>query len=352
MATGPSRAPAMTDVARLAGVSHQTVSRVLNDHPNVKQQTRLRVLAAMQELGYRPNRAARALASGRSDQIGIVAQPSTLFGPASLLYAVEAAAVQEGYGVSVASVAALDRASIEEAVNRHLDQQVGGIVVIVPVVSAAEAIREVPADKPLVTIGGDRNEAITSVGHRPGPAGRSRPPRPLLDAGHRTVWHVSGPADVFDSIDRIEGWRATLERAGAEVPPVITGDWSAAGGYEAGKMLARIRGCHRHLRRQRPDRPGDPAGAARARPARSRRREPRRLRRPPRVGLLHPAADDRSPGVRGGGPPGPADARHPDGGPARGAPRAGARRCSSPAESVAPPRDRRDDGDLGVSAVR
>ena len=107
----------------------------------------MRVLAAMQELGYRPNRAARALASGRSDQIGVVAQPSTLFGPASLLYALEAAAVQAGYGVSVASVAALDRASMEEAVNRHLDQQVGGIIVIVPVVSAAEAIREVPAEQ-------------------------------------------------------------------------------------------------------------------------------------------------------------------------------------------------------------
>ncbi|HYN56234.1 MAG TPA: LacI family DNA-binding transcriptional regulator [Motilibacterales bacterium] len=239
MAIGPSRAPAMTDVARLAGVSHQTVSRVLNDHPNVKQQTRLRVLAAMQELGYRPNRAARALASGRSDQIGVVAQPSTLFGPASLLYAVEAAAVQAGYGVSVASVAALDRASIEEAVNRHLDQQVGGIIVIVPVVSAAAAIREVPADQPLVTIGGDRNEAITSVGIDQ-VRGATQATQALLEAGHRTVWHVSGPVDVFDSLDRIDGWRATLEQAGAEVPPVITSDWSAAGGYEAGKMLARI----------------------------------------------------------------------------------------------------------------
>jgi DNA-binding LacI/PurR family transcriptional regulator len=240
MASGTTRAPAMTDVARLAGVSHQTVSRVLNDHPNVKQQTRLRVLAAMQELGYRPNRAARALASGRSDQIGIGAQPTNLFGPASLLYAVEAAAVHEGYGVSVASVAALDRASIEDAVNRHLDQQVGGIVVIVPVVSAAEAIREVPADKPLVAIGGDRNEAITSVGIDQ-VQGAIEATQTLLDAGHRTVWHVSGPADVFDSMDRIEGWRTTLERAGAEVPPIITGDWSSAGGYEAGKMLARIR---------------------------------------------------------------------------------------------------------------
>lgn len=239
MASGPTRAPAMTDVARLAGVSHQTVSRVLNDHPNVKQQTRLRVLAAMQELGYRPNRAARALASGRSDQIGIVAQPTTLFGPASLLNAVEAAAVQSGYGVSVASVAALDASSIQEAVNRHLDQQVGGIVVIVPVLSAAEAMREVPADLPLVMIGGDQSESIPCVGIDQ-VRGATEATQLLLDAGHPTVWHVSGPADVFDSIDRLEGWRTTLQRAGAEVPPVIAGDWSPASGFEAGKMLARI----------------------------------------------------------------------------------------------------------------
>ncbi len=239
MAIGPTRGPAMTDVARLAGVSHQTVSRVLNDHPNVKEQTRLRVLAAMQQLGYRPNRAARALASGRSDQVGIVAQPSTLFGPASLLYAVEAAAVRSGYGVSVARVAALEAPSILEAVHRHLEHLVDGIVVIVPLVSAAQAMREVPAEVPLVMIGGDRSESIPTVGIDQ-VRGATEATQLLLDAGHSTVWHVSGPADSFDSIDRTEGWRSTLERAGAEVPPIIAGDWSAAGGFEAGKMLARI----------------------------------------------------------------------------------------------------------------
>jgi len=87
------RAPSIRDVARLAGVSHQTVSRVLNDHPNVREQTRLRVRAAIAELGYRPNRAARALVTGRSQLIGIVAQNSTLYGPASLVIAVLALVV-------------------------------------------------------------------------------------------------------------------------------------------------------------------------------------------------------------------------------------------------------------------
>lgn len=235
----PTRAPAMTDVARLAGVSHQTVSRVINDHPNVRAQTRLRVLAAMQELGYRPNRAARALASGRSDQIGIVAQPSTLIGPASMLAAVEAAAVRSGYGVSVTSVVALDRSSVDDAIERHLEHRVGGILVIAPVISAVEAVRDMDPGVPLVMIGGDHSQRFPSVGVDQVKGARLATQR-LLDAGHRTVWHVSGPQESFDSLDRIDGWRATLLEAGAEVPPVITGDWSAARGYEAGSMLARM----------------------------------------------------------------------------------------------------------------
>src|ERR1700712_6007026 len=112
----------MTDVAKLAGVSHQTVSRVLNDHPNVREQTRLRVRAAIAELGYRPNRAARALVTGRSQLLGVVAQNSTLYGPASLLAAFEQAVAEAGFAVSVSTVRALDRESISEAAGRLHDQ--------------------------------------------------------------------------------------------------------------------------------------------------------------------------------------------------------------------------------------
>ena len=107
---GAARELAMTDVARLAGVSHQTVSRVLNGHPNVREQTRLRVRAAIEQLGYRPNRAARTLATGRSKLLGVVAQNSTLFGPSSLLAAFELAAASRGFVVSVRRVRVLDRA--------------------------------------------------------------------------------------------------------------------------------------------------------------------------------------------------------------------------------------------------
>ncbi|MFI1988844.1 LacI family DNA-binding transcriptional regulator [Actinoplanes sp. NPDC020271] len=229
----------MTDVARLAGVSHQTVSRVLNDHPNVKEQTRLRVRAAIAELGYRPNRAARALVTGRSQLIGVVARNSMLYGPASMLTEFEQAAADAGFAVSVGSVRELDRDSISAVVDRHLDQRVAGLVVIAQVASATEALAEIPAEVPVVFIDGDpaAGRALVTVDQV---AGARAAVRHLLEAGHETVWHVSGPTEWFDSAGRIQGWRQTLQEAGREVPPLLSADWSAAEGYRAGQMLARM----------------------------------------------------------------------------------------------------------------
>ncbi|MFS8097618.1 LacI family DNA-binding transcriptional regulator [Lentzea alba] len=233
------RDPAMTDVARLAGVSHQTVSRVLNEHPNVREQTRLRVRAAIKELGYRPNRAARALVTGKTQLIGVVAQNSTLYGPASLLSAFEEAANEAGFAVSVGRVKVLDRESIAAAVERHRDQRVAGIVVIAPNSSAADALADVPAELPLVTVDGDpeRPTPLVTVDQRSGAFDATTH---LLQAGHETVWHVSGPTDWFDAAGRVQGWRQALESVHAEVPPVMAADWSAAAGYKAGQMLARM----------------------------------------------------------------------------------------------------------------
>ena len=108
----------MADVGRLARVSHQTVSRVINGSPHVRPDTRRRVLAAMQELGYFPNSAARALATGRSNTLGVVSFDTTLYGPASTLFGIERAAHEAGYFIIVASLTALDRASVLDAVER------------------------------------------------------------------------------------------------------------------------------------------------------------------------------------------------------------------------------------------
>jgi DNA-binding LacI/PurR family transcriptional regulator len=235
----PVREPAMTDVAKLAGVSHQTVSRVLNDHPNVREQTRMRVQAAINELGYRPNRAARMLATGTSQVIGVVSRSSTLYGPAATLSALAEAALLRGFTVNVESVRALDRQPIADAISRHLDQRVAGLVVIAPVESANDALDHLPGDIPLVSIDGDpdRPTELVTVDQE---AGAYEATRHLLEAGHATVWHVSGPDDWFDSRGRIAGWRRALTEAGAEIPPLMSADWSAASGYRNGQILARM----------------------------------------------------------------------------------------------------------------
>src|ERR671938_1573836 len=115
---GRRRTAVMADVAKLAGVSHQTVSRVINESAHVRPETRRRVLAAMRQLDYRPNPAARALVTGRSRTLGVVSFDTTLYGPASTLFGIERAAHEEGYFVSIVSLLALDRGALEDAVAR------------------------------------------------------------------------------------------------------------------------------------------------------------------------------------------------------------------------------------------
>ena len=136
-----AREPAMVDVARLAGVSHQTVSRVLNNHPNVRVETARRVRAAIAELGYRPNRAARALVTGRSQLLGVVALNTTLFGPASLLTAFEQAAAVAGLrGERRQRRTAWTGSRSARWSSGTWTSGWPGIVAIAPVASAAEAL--------------------------------------------------------------------------------------------------------------------------------------------------------------------------------------------------------------------
>jgi DNA-binding LacI/PurR family transcriptional regulator len=233
------RAPAMTDVARLAGVSHMTVSRVLNDVQSVRPATRARVHAAIDQLGYRRNVAARALVTGRSQMLGVVMLNSTLYGPASTLHSIEEAARHEGYLVSVASVRSIDRSSVGDAVARLVDQGVDGVVVVAPLTSTELALAGMPREIPLVVVEGDPDAdvAVVCVDQEQGAKAATEH---LLAVGHRTVWHVAGPNDWLEARGRVRGWRAALEAAGAEVPPPLPGDWSPRSGYEAGHILARM----------------------------------------------------------------------------------------------------------------
>jgi len=226
----------MADVARHAGVSHQTVSRVLNGHPNVRAETRADVLAAIRVLGYRPNAAARTLVTGRTNVLGVISFDTTLYGPATMLYGIERAA-HPGYTVAVASLPGYDRRSLPQAVERFLGQGVDGIIVIAPENSAVEALTELAADTPLVAVGCGIHAPLPSVAID-NVAGAAQATRHLLDLGHKTVHHVAGPESWLDAQERADGWRKALEAAGAPEPEVLRGDWSPRSGYETGHRLA------------------------------------------------------------------------------------------------------------------
>ena len=235
-ANGPAPRPVMADVAKLAGVSHQTVSRVLNDHPNVRPQTREDVLAAIRELGYRPNAAARTLVTGRTCTLGVITFDTTLYGPASMLYGVERAA-HPGYSVSIASLSAFERRSMREAVDRFLGQGVEGIIVIASEMPALEALGGLTTDVPLVAVGCGTRAPLDSVAID-NMDGAFRATRYLLDLGHETVHYVGGPDSTLDALERAEGWARALREAGTPEPEILSGDWSARSGYEIGHRLA------------------------------------------------------------------------------------------------------------------
>ncbi|WP_459804200.1 LacI family DNA-binding transcriptional regulator [Herbidospora sp. RD11066] len=231
-----AKAAILEDVASLAGVSAMTVSRVLNTPEKVRPETRTRVLAAIRELGYRPNFAARSLATGRSGVLGVVSFDTTLYGPASTLYAIESAAREHDYLVNIASLKAMTRRSIAEGVDRLRQQSVDGIIIIAPHESGAVSLQDLPPDLPVVDVGGGDRLPVPAIAvdHQ---AGAMRATRHLLNLGHETVHHLSGPANWIDANGRIAGWRKALGDHAAPEP--LAGDWTANSGYEQGKRLAR-----------------------------------------------------------------------------------------------------------------
>ena len=231
------RAPGVREVAAAAGVSRQTVSRVLNDHPSIRPETRERVLAAMAELNFRPNRAARMLTTARSRTIGVLASSaSSLFGPASSIDAVEQAARDAGYFVTVAHAASLAAADLGAAVDHLGAQSVEGVIVIAPQRAVQEAMAAFSLEVPSVTLhgaglAGDDGVFVDQV------EGARLATRHLLDRGHTRIAHLGGPGDWSEARARRDGFVSELAAAGLD--PVLSreGDWTAASGAAIGAEL-------------------------------------------------------------------------------------------------------------------
>ncbi len=224
------------DVAKLANVSHQTVSRVLNGHPSVRPATRQRVLDAVAELSFRPNRAARMLATNRSYTVGVLMTAShAYYGPSSVLRAVEDAARDSGYSILLASPRDTDVSEFSAAVDHLIHEGVEGIIVVAPQVRAAEAMTKLREPVPVVMVQCADVDPALSVNNE---VGGELAAQHLWDLGHRRVALVAGPSDWAESGARTRGFARFLSSVGAVPVAVADGDWSSASGYEAFQQIA------------------------------------------------------------------------------------------------------------------
>jgi DNA-binding LacI/PurR family transcriptional regulator len=234
--TEPQRAAAharsgVRDVARVAGVSTQTVSRVLNGHANVRLETRERVLAAMSDLGYRVNNAARSLGTRTTRTLGVIASDATLYGPSAGIAALETAARAVGRWIATAYATATSTDSVLEAAERLLAQGVDGLIVLAPHTTTLAALEAAYPSIPLTAL-------HTGAGAERQEEGAALAARHLIGLGHRRIAHLAGPEDWVESSARDAGVDRALAAAGLQPLARWRGDWSAASGASAAPGIA------------------------------------------------------------------------------------------------------------------
>ena len=228
----------MADVARVAGVSTMTVSRVVNGHASVSDATRARVEDAIEQLGYRPNAAARMLAGGPSATIGVIGVKSPYYGPASTLFGIEEAARDAELSVSFLAVRDVREEQILAAVEHLRAAKVDGMVIMAATLpESLPKVDRLAVDIPVVVLKGapDRNPSTVAIDQT---EGVGLAVRHLLELGHPTVFHVRGPGDWVEGEARASAWAEELRRAGIHPPDAPIGDWTSASGYQAGRALA------------------------------------------------------------------------------------------------------------------
>jgi DNA-binding LacI/PurR family transcriptional regulator len=228
------------DVAAHSGVSYQTVSRVINNMPDVAPKTRLRILNVMEELGYRPNMTARHLVSQRSAVIGFVTWATGFYGPAQIMINVERAARETDYTLMFAGIrdATIDR--IRRAVNKLCAHRVAGILMHLPFEMDLRPLREMCANVPLVAVDCDLGFPAPSV-HVRQEHGAYLATKHLLSLGHTKIAYLRGPMVWRVARLRYQGWLRAMNEAGYSPGPgpCIDGNWTSRGGFEAAHRLVK-----------------------------------------------------------------------------------------------------------------
>lgn len=234
------RKPSIVDVARLAGVSYQTVSRVINDAPDVRAETRERVQQIIEQIGYNRNRTATALVTNRSTVIGLVTDGSPRFGPVGTLLALENATRQNSYGSTVVTVEEPYGPSVQGAFSDLESAGVDGIIVIAPKLSFATAVREAKVRVPveMIAAGATSTQRVFAYSEDQ-ELGARMATQHLIDLGHTDIAHIAGSMEWFDGRVRRRGWEAALRAASLPRGLCLTGDWSPAWAYRTGLDLVK-----------------------------------------------------------------------------------------------------------------
>ena len=231
-----ARVPSIRDVARLAGVSHQTVSRVLNDHTSIRPETKSRVLDAIGALDYHPNVAARALAMNRSNTLGILSATTADFGASSAIVGIEEAARAQGYSLSTLNLRETTPEAIGTAVHQ-LVSEVDGLVVLAPQVRVFTVLRDLAISVPHVSL--QTASGSDETGHSADQvAGARMMTEHLIGLGHTDILHLAGPQDWIEAESRMTGYLDALRDADLPTHAPIRGDWTADFGYFAAQELA------------------------------------------------------------------------------------------------------------------
>ncbi|WP_186317673.1 substrate-binding domain-containing protein [Curtobacterium sp. 9128] len=242
----PRKAPTIFDVAERAGVSHQTVSRVINGDPTVRDHFRSRVTTAVTELGYRPRAAARALAGGRSRALGLVTAGDALYGPSSTAIGFERAARHAGYHVLLSTLPDDPRPNdLSSALTTLLAQDVAAVVLVAAdnrVLDSLASLTE-PVTVPVVVANAVQRDArraerlptVAAVAIDQA-AGARMAMQHLFDRGHRRIVHITGPTVSQEAEVRRATFLETMTAAGLE-PVVLDGDWTPTSGFAAARTL-------------------------------------------------------------------------------------------------------------------
>jgi DNA-binding LacI/PurR family transcriptional regulator len=223
-------------VAELAGVSHQTVSRVVNGSNLVTDRTRSRVLQAIQQLNYRPNKAARNLASKRSTLIGVITYAADSYGPSHLIISLSQSAMRLGYHLVLASAGDPTPSEVKQCADQLREHGVDGFILNMPLTMKLSDLAEIFGRAPYVVMdanGGHRYPTV-AIDHF---AGSWQATDYLIANGHRKIACVSGPLSWRCAILRRNGWKQALETRRIPLGPATEQEWSAEGGYLATRAL-------------------------------------------------------------------------------------------------------------------